>query len=144
MPGRLPKANPYKSRIQKDIMDRNSQKMDMRGFGWRVSLSVLVSIGWLAFLVIWLFFYAGDYSIYQNLAVFLASILIVAAIMGASWASWGIRQKHGWECCIEEGSRKPKKEGRRIKDRRRQESPSNENPPSGKEAKPPRKKRSRK
>ena len=90
-------------------MDGKHGDMDMRGFGWRVSLSVLVSIGWLAFLVIWLFFYAGYYSIYQNLAVFLASILIVTAVMGASWASWGIKQKHGWECCTEAGSRKPEK-----------------------------------
>jgi type VI protein secretion system component VasK len=104
-------------------MKGDYEGMDMRGFGWRVSLSVLVSIGWLAFLVIWLFFYAGEYSIYQNLAVFLASILVVAAVMGASWASWGIRQKQEWECWAEAERKKEKKEA--------------------KEARPPAKKRSR-
>ena len=93
-------------------MKGKHENMDMRGFGWRVSLSILVSIGWLAFLVIWLFFYAGNYSIYQNIAVFLASILVIAAVMGAAWASWGIKQKHGWEYCMEEGSGKPEKESR--------------------------------
>jgi type VI protein secretion system component VasK len=106
-------------------MSGEYEKMDMRGFGWRVSISVLVSIGWLAFLVIWLFFYAGGYTIYQNLAVFLASILIVAAVMGASWASWGIRQKHGWECWEDAERRKAEKAEK-------------------KEARPPRKRRKKK
>lgn len=61
------------------------------GMGWRISLSVLVFFGWLVFLVLWLFFYASDYTIYQNIAVVLASILTGMAILGASWASWGIR-----------------------------------------------------
>lgn len=75
--------------------------METSGFGWRVSLSIIVSMLWLAFLVIWLFFYAQHYNIYQNIAVFLASILVNAAIHGSAWAPWGIRygwkQKRDWE-----------------------------------------------
>lgn len=80
----------------------------MKGFGWRVSLSIIVGIGWLVFLIIWLFFYAGDFNPYQNIAVFVASILVMAAIMGASWAPWGIRQGRGWEkYCDECPEKKP-------------------------------------
>jgi hypothetical protein len=61
------------------------------GFGWRVSLSIIVSIGWLVFLILWLFFYASDFTVYQNIAIILASILIMSAILGASWASWSIK-----------------------------------------------------
>lgn len=61
------------------------------GFGWRVSLSIIVSLGWLVFLILWLFFYAATFNIYQNIAVFLASILVMVAILGAAWAPWGIR-----------------------------------------------------
>jgi len=107
------------------------EHMNMRGFGWRVALSILVSMGWLAFLIIWLFFYAGSFTIYQNLAVFLVSILVVGAIMGASWASWGIRHRHGWECCAGE----EKAEGRRTKDRRRQEAPSDQKQPRSRKRK---------
>ncbi|MDW5561734.1 MAG: hypothetical protein SA339_00790 [Methanomassiliicoccus sp.] len=43
-------------------------------------LSVII---WLTFLVIWLFFYAGDFSFYENMGIFLASVLVVA---GVNWA----------------------------------------------------------
>jgi hypothetical protein len=64
------------------------------GFAWRVSLSIIVGIGWLVFLILWFFFYASDYTIYQNIAIILVSILIMSAILGASWASWGIKYGH--------------------------------------------------
>ncbi len=45
-----------------------------------VGLSI---IAWLTFLVIWLFFYAGDFSFTENLGIFLASVLVIAAV---NWA----------------------------------------------------------
>lgn len=62
-----------------------------RGFGWRVSASIAVFFAWLIFLIIWLFFYASDYSVFQNLAVVLVSILAGIGILAATWASWGLR-----------------------------------------------------
>jgi len=67
------------------------------GFAWRVSLSVVVSMGWLVFLIIWLFFYADRYTLYQNIAVFLVSILVLGAILGTPWAHWGIKYGHEYE-----------------------------------------------
>lgn len=63
----------------------------MPGFGWRVGLSILVVFGWLAFLIIWLFFYAGDYGVFQNIAIFLVSIIVGIGILAAAWATWGIK-----------------------------------------------------
>jgi len=85
---------------------KEEKMMETPGFAWRVSLSIIVGVGWLIFLIIWLFFYAGTFNIYQNIAIFIVSILVVGAVMGASWASWGIKYgyKHGYECC-----RMPKK-----------------------------------
>ena len=40
-------------------------------------------IAWLAFIVIWLFFYASDFTLYQNLGAVLASLLVVG---GINWA----------------------------------------------------------
>jgi hypothetical protein len=89
------------------------EHMEMRGFGWRVALSILVSMGWVAFLIIWLFFYAGSFTIYQNVAVVLVSIVVGCAIMGAAWAPWGMRHGHshgkGWECCTEAERKKAEK-----------------------------------
>jgi len=88
--------------------------MEMKGMGWRVALSILVCMGWLAFLIIWLFFYAASFTIYQNLAVVLVSIVVACAIMGAAWAPWGMKYGHshgkGWEECCSETPRKEKQE----------------------------------
>ena len=59
---------------------------------WKVSLSIVMGIGWLIFVIVWLAFYAEGYSVYQNFAIILISILVVFLVLGGSWASWGIKQ----------------------------------------------------
>lgn len=61
------------------------------GLTWRVVASAVVCIGWLIFIVVFLFFWAKFYSIYQNIAIFLVSLLIMAAILAPVWIPWGIR-----------------------------------------------------
>lgn len=68
-----------------------------KGFGWRISLSIIVGVGWLIFLILWLFFYASGFNIYQNIAIFIVSILIVGGVLGASWAPWGMRYGHKFD-----------------------------------------------
>ncbi len=62
--------------------------MTARGFGWRVAVSIIMGVSWLAFLIIWLFFFAGDYNVYQNIGIIILSILIIVVVLGALWASW--------------------------------------------------------
>jgi len=71
--------------------EASDKKMEMKGLGWRVSLSILVGVGWLVFLIIWLFFYAKNYAWEKNVAIFLLSILILVGILGLPWAIWGLR-----------------------------------------------------
>lgn len=66
---------------------------DMPGMGWRVGLSVICFFALISFLVLWLFFYADSYTVYQNMAAVIVSILVFLGVMGAAWASWGM--KHG-------------------------------------------------
>lgn len=63
------------------------------GLGWRVSLSIVTGVGWLVFVVIWLFFYADDYNGYQNLGMLLLSIFIVALVLGIPWTLYGWRYR---------------------------------------------------
>lgn len=54
-------------------------------------MSILIAIGWLSFLILWLFFYAGDFDIFQNLAIVIVSVLVGVGVLAAMWAPWGMR-----------------------------------------------------
>ena len=46
-----------------------------------VYASIAVAFGWLLFLAFWLFYYASNYGIIQNIGVLLASIVVVGIIV---------------------------------------------------------------
>src|SRR4030065_1244443 len=74
------------------------------GFGWRVGFSILIVFGWLAFLILLLFFYASDYAVFQNIAILLVSIIVGVGLLSALWVTWGLRyagQFKGHECKME-------------------------------------------
>ncbi len=58
--------------------------------GLRISLSVIIGLGWLVFLIAWLFFYAGDYSIYQNIGILFVSLLLAGALTSVVWVTMGL------------------------------------------------------
>lgn len=66
---------------------------ETEGLGWRVSLSILVGVGWLVFLVMWLFFYAKDYAWEKNVAIFLLSLLLLIGLLGVPWAYWAYKKQ---------------------------------------------------
>jgi hypothetical protein len=72
-------------------MEEDEEVLETPGFAWRVSLSIIVGVGWLVFLILWLTFYAAAFTLLENIVIVLVSLLIVGAILGASWASWGIK-----------------------------------------------------
>jgi peptidoglycan/LPS O-acetylase OafA/YrhL len=47
--------------------------------------SVGSMIAWMAFLLVWLFFFAGDYGIFENIAVVLVALFIVGAVNAVTW-----------------------------------------------------------
>jgi hypothetical protein len=63
----------------------------MQGLAWRLAASFLIGIMWLAFIIIWLFFMAGDYGLYQNLAMVILSIVVGMAALIAIWITFGLR-----------------------------------------------------
>jgi hypothetical protein len=68
-------------------------KNETAGLAWRVSLSILVGVGWLVFLVLWLFFYAENYVWEKNVAIFLMSLLLLTGILGVPWAYWAFKKQ---------------------------------------------------
>jgi heme/copper-type cytochrome/quinol oxidase subunit 4 len=64
------------------------------GLKWRVVLSIVAGGGWFVFILVWLLFLAGDIGGWEkNFAVFLLSLLVVAAVLGIPWTIFGLRQQ---------------------------------------------------
>lgn len=66
------------------------------GLALRVVVSIILFFGLLIFAIIYVAFFAISYSLFQKISVVLVAILAASAILGAMWASWGI--KYGKEC----------------------------------------------
>lgn len=65
------------------------------GMGWRVATSIITFFGSIIGIILWLFFYAGNFNVYQNIAIVVVILLGFIAVMGATWASWGMKQRGG-------------------------------------------------
>lgn len=70
---------------------------ETEGLAWRVSLSILVGVGWLVFLILWLFFYAQNYAWERNVAIFLLSLLILGGVLGGPWTYWAYKKQTSTE-----------------------------------------------
>lgn len=57
----------------------------------RIYATIIIGLLWLLFLGLWLFYYAAFYSILQNIAVFIISLVIVGAIMILLWLPWSFK-----------------------------------------------------
>lgn len=57
----------------------------------RVYATITISFLWLLSLGLWLFFYAESYSIVQNIAIFIISLVIVGAVCVALWVPWSMK-----------------------------------------------------
>ena len=66
------------------------------GMGWRVGVSIVTFFGSMIAVILWLFFYATSFSVYQNIALVVVILLAFIAVMGATWASWGMKQRDYW------------------------------------------------
>jgi hypothetical protein len=63
----------------------------MTSLGTRVAGTVLVGAFWLAFIVLYLAFFAGNLDFWQKLAVFIASGAIVTGIVAVIWIKWALK-----------------------------------------------------
>jgi VIT1/CCC1 family predicted Fe2+/Mn2+ transporter len=66
------------------------------GMGWRVGVSIASFFGSMIAVIIWLFFYAASFTVYQNIALVVVVLLAFMGLMGATWASWGMKQRDYW------------------------------------------------
>jgi hypothetical protein len=70
----------------------------MSGMRWRVAASILVGVGWICFVLLYAAFWADRFTLLQSIVVVLVSFIVLAGILGAMWASWGMRfARMGWQ-----------------------------------------------
>jgi hypothetical protein len=62
-----------------------------KDFGMKPAISIVAGVGWLIFIILWLAFYASDYSWEKNLSIILLSIFILFLLLGGMWAIWSLR-----------------------------------------------------
>lgn len=67
------------------------------GLASRIAVSIIVFFGLLIFAIIYVAFFAPSFTLFQQIAVILVAILAATAILGAMWASWGIKYGKDWE-----------------------------------------------
>lgn len=77
----------------KQIPTEGKEVMRVAGFTSRIVVSIVVPFALFIFWIIWFFFYADDFNGYQNIAIFLVSLLALGGILGGIWASWGMKNK---------------------------------------------------
>lgn len=80
-------------------MNRNENQETPPGLASRVVVSIIVFFGLLIFSIIYVAFFASTFGLFQKIAVILVAILVAIAILGAMWASWGIKYDREWKGC---------------------------------------------
>lgn len=84
--------------------NRGWEVFKIKGFKWRVAVSTIIPLALVIFLILWFWYYAEPYSIWQNIAVILVTVLILGGILGSIWAHWGMTHSKDFEnySCEEE------------------------------------------
>lgn len=73
------------------MIKQNEQVRQPEGMEWKTTYSVIVGLGWLIFLIIWLFFYSEEYTINQNIGILILSFFVIIIILCIPWMFWGVK-----------------------------------------------------
>ncbi|MGB9133997.1 MAG: hypothetical protein WCC63_00190 [Candidatus Bathyarchaeia archaeon] len=57
----------------------------MNSLSSKIAITVITGIAWLAFVILFLAFYAGNFDIWQNIAILLVSALIALGMVAVAW-----------------------------------------------------------
>jgi uncharacterized membrane protein len=63
----------------------------MKSVGTKVATTIFVMVFWFAFIVLYLAFFAGGLSLWQKVAVFLASGAIASGLIAVLWVKWTMK-----------------------------------------------------
>ncbi|MCC7573959.1 MAG: hypothetical protein KO464_11380 [Candidatus Methanofastidiosum sp.] len=72
--------------------DDSNKSLNYNMFG-RLVVSIVLASSWLIFLILWLFFFATNYNIYQNIAIFLISVIVEGTLQAITWIPLGLKKE---------------------------------------------------
>ncbi len=70
---------------------REMPKQMMPGVRWRSLASIILGFGWVLFILLFAGFWADRFTLFQDIVIFFASIVVVLALVAVMWAAWGMR-----------------------------------------------------
>ena len=65
--------------------------LKISGFKWRIITSIIIPLGAMIFLIIWFWYYAEPFSVWQNIAILLVTLLILGGLLGIIWTRWSMQ-----------------------------------------------------
>jgi len=63
----------------------------MKSVGSKIAVTILISVFWFAFIVLYLAFFAGALNLWQKVAMFLASGAIATGLIAVLWVKWAMK-----------------------------------------------------
>lgn len=63
----------------------------MAGMRWRSVASIVIGFGWVFFILLFAGFWSDRFTLFQNIVIFFASIVVAIGILATMWAGWGMR-----------------------------------------------------
>jgi hypothetical protein len=67
------------------------------GLRWRSAATLLGSVAWLSFTLLYVGFWATGFTVFQSVIVILVSILILGGVLGALWTLRGPSDGPHWD-----------------------------------------------
>ena len=57
----------------------------------RIIATIVLSVAWLCFVLLYLAFWTTGLSLFQSVAVFIVSLLVLGGLLGVMWVRWGMK-----------------------------------------------------
>lgn len=68
----------------------------VRGALWRIGLTVLIPVIWISTTLLFVAFWARDFTWFQDLSILIVSTLLLFGTIAAMWATFGFGMYRRW------------------------------------------------
>lgn len=62
----------------------------------RIIASIVAPVAWLSLTLLYVGFWAHGFTLFQSIILVIVSILVLIAVMGVVWVSFGFREARRW------------------------------------------------